>query len=86
MATALCTWVAWWIANRRVWGSGLRRGLRVAAVMVLIQLALGVATLLLAVPVWVAVAHQLGAVALLAAVLWSAAGAFDARAAVSAQD
>jgi cytochrome c oxidase assembly protein subunit 15 len=56
--------LAWWRAR------GLPAGVLLAAFIV--QAALGIATLLLAVPVPLAAAHQGGAVVLLAAALWTA--------------
>jgi cytochrome c oxidase assembly protein subunit 15 len=67
--TALATWAAWWSGERLAWPAAARRWLRVAAALAVVQLALGISTLLLAVPVSLGVAHQLGAVALLAVLL-----------------
>jgi cytochrome c oxidase assembly protein subunit 15 len=81
MGTALVTWAAWWHAERREWFAGGRRWIRFAAAMAAIQVALGIGTLLLAVPVSLGVAHQLGAVALLTTLLLAlqAASATAAR-------
>lgn len=68
MLLASAVLLAWWWSERR-WAANLRRWMRLAAVVVLIQVALGIATLLLGVPVGIAVIHQLGAVALLTVVL-----------------
>lgn len=61
-----------WMAAQRV---GMPRGARIAvhalAAALAIQIALGVATLLLVVPVPLAVAHQGGAVLLLSAAVWA---------------
>lgn len=66
--TAVAVWSTWFVAERR-WAANLRRWIRSAAAVALLQVALGIATLLLAAPVSVAVAHQLGAVALLTVLL-----------------
>lgn len=65
---ALATWAAWVVAERQ-WPPGARRWMRSAAAVAGIQLGLGIATLLLSVPVSLAVAHQLGAVALFTVLL-----------------
>jgi cytochrome c oxidase assembly protein subunit 15 len=75
---ALAIWVAWW-RSRRGWPVGVRRWLVVSAVLVTAQGALGIWTLLLHVPVPIAVAHQLVAVALLGALLVAGVEARDAR-------
>lgn len=75
---ALVVLATWWWSERR-WTSNLRRWMRFAAAAVLIQVSLGIATLLLAAPVSVAVAHQLGAVALLAVLLLGGVEADDPR-------
>ena len=61
---ALSIWIAWMVAERS-WPSHLRRWMRLASAVALVQAALGVTTLLLGAPVLVAMLHQLGAVALL---------------------
>jgi cytochrome c oxidase assembly protein subunit 15 len=75
---ALAIWVAWW-RSRRSWPVGVRRWLVVSALLVVVQVALGIWTLLLNVPVAIAVAHQLVAVALLGALLVAGVEARDAR-------
>jgi len=65
VTTALGVWVTWLVAVRRRWSLHRRRWLRLAALAAAVQVALGIATLLFAVPTWLGVAHQLGAVALL---------------------
>jgi len=69
MGTALAVWIAWIAGERRGWTGAAQRWLRIAAALAAVQLALGITTLLLAVPVGIAVAHQMGAVALLSALL-----------------
>jgi cytochrome c oxidase assembly protein subunit 15 len=76
---ALATWGTWFVAERR-WPAHLRGWTRLAAFVALLQVSLGIATLLLAAPVGIAMAHQLGAVALLAVMLRTGVEATDARA------
>jgi cytochrome c oxidase assembly protein subunit 15 len=78
MLLALSIWGVWMVSERR-WSANLRRWMRLAAVVAIIQVGLGIATLLLAAPVGVAMAHQLGAVALLTALLLGGVEASDAR-------
>jgi len=78
LLVALATWGAWWMAERR-WQTHLRGWMRLAAIVALLQVSLGIATLLLAAPVGIAMAHQLGAVALFAVMLRAGVEATDAR-------
>ena len=75
---AITIWIAWMIAERR-WAANLRRWMRLAAGVALLQVALGITTLLLGTPVGAAVAHQLGAVALLTVLLLAGVEASDTR-------
>jgi cytochrome c oxidase assembly protein subunit 15 len=59
---ALAIWV--WYRGRRSSNPRLPRAARLVFAAALLQVALGIATLLLAVPVWLGVAHQAGAVLL----------------------
>ena len=70
--------VTWLVAERR-WAENVRRWMRLAAVVVVLQVALGITTLLSGAQVGVAVAHQLGAVALLTVLLMAGVEATDAR-------
>lgn len=63
---ALC-WLVW----RRVSDGATRLGVSLLAAMVLIQMSLGIATLLSHVPVWIGALHQAGAVTLLTLAVWS---------------
>ena len=63
--------IAWVVAERR-WPVEVRRWIRVAAGVALVQVALGITTLLLGAPVGFAMLHQLGAVALLTVLLVAA--------------
>lgn len=82
--TAAVTWMLWLRAERAKWTPLLRQQMRLASAVVLVQVSLGIATLLLFVPITVAVLHQLGAVALLTVALFVAAEAH--RAGVPARD
>ncbi len=65
--------LALWLRGRRAdvaWRA--RQATLAAGLMALVQVALGIATLLLAVPIAVAAAHQAGALLLAALLLWSA--------------
>lgn len=79
VVTACAAWAIWGAAARAAWAPRLRQRLRLAGIAALIQLALGITTLLLAVPISIAVAHQLGAVALFTAALLAAAEAREAK-------
>ena len=69
---AECTWlfalVLWFASRRPALSHGLRRAFDALALVATIQLALGIATLLLVVPIPLAAVHQAGAVALLTAI------------------
>jgi cytochrome c oxidase assembly protein subunit 15 len=73
---ALSILVVWIVAERR-WPPHLRPWMRLAAVAALVQAALGITTLLLGAPVFVAMFHQLGAVALLTVLLTGAVHAAE---------
>jgi cytochrome c oxidase assembly protein subunit 15 len=75
---AIAVWFTWWFAERR-WTANLRRWTRAAAFVALVQLGLGITTLLLGAPVGIAMVHQLGAVALLTVLLLAGVEANDAR-------
>jgi cytochrome c oxidase assembly protein subunit 15 len=69
VVTAFMVWLACAVAMTRSWPGHVRRGLVVASFIVASQVALGIATLLLAVPIPVAVLHQVTALALFATLL-----------------
>jgi cytochrome c oxidase assembly protein subunit 15 len=71
--TVVLVCLSWLVAVTRVWPRALHRWLSTAAVIAAIQVGLGVATIVLAVPLPIAVMHQLGALALLAVLLAAAA-------------
>jgi cytochrome c oxidase assembly protein subunit 15 len=56
---------------RRVLDKTARLGITLLGVMVLVQMSLGIATLLSHVPVWLGALHQAGAVTLLSLAVWS---------------
>ncbi len=76
---ALSVWMTWLIAERK-WAANLRRWMRVAALVALVQATLGITTLLSGAPVGISMLHQLGAVALLTVLLLAGVEATDARA------
>jgi len=78
MFVAFAIWVTW-IQSERRWPANVRRWMRFAALVALAQLTLGITTLLQGAPVGIAVAHQLGAVALLTVVLLAGVEATNAR-------
>ncbi|MGE0621364.1 MAG: COX15/CtaA family protein [Pseudomonadales bacterium] len=69
MALAAIVVVFWWLARRRTDSPAVRRALDLMLAAMSLQIALGISTLLLVVPVPLAAAHQAGAVLLLTAVL-----------------
>ena len=75
---ALSILVTWLVAERR-WAANLRLWMRLAAGVMVLQVALGITTLLLGAPVSVAVLHQLGAVAVLTILLLTGVEASDAQ-------
>lgn len=62
---------AWWLARRAAAGIGVSPVCHAMLAMALLQVALGIATLLLVVPVSIATLHQAGAVVLLVLTLWA---------------
>lgn len=75
LAMVVLVAAAWWWAGSRRSISDEResRAWNLIALAVLAQVALGITTLVMRVPIPVAALHQLGAVALLTAALWAAA-------------
>jgi len=72
LATGLLL-IVWYIRGRSRFGEvGLQRGFKLVGMMVIIQLVLGVATLLLQVPVLLGALHQAGALLLFSALLFNA--------------
>lgn len=68
--TATVALALWWRAQALALGPRARRAVHLLGAMALIQPALGIATLLLVVPIGLAALHQAGAVTLLGAVIW----------------
>ena len=68
LAAALALWL--W-SLRLALAPGARRALELACALVWVQFGLGVATLLLIVPVWLGALHQAGALLLFGLVLWA---------------
>jgi heme a synthase len=63
---------ALWIWSRQLsLAQGARHALSSTLVMALVQLGLGIAALILVVPVWLGALHQAGALALLSLILWT---------------
>lgn len=69
LAVALALWLR---ARRRMLPGDTARAVHAVAAMALVQVALGISTLLLIVPVPLAAAHQAGSVVLLTAAVWAA--------------
>ena len=67
VAVAVVTF--WWLARRRASAPEVRLALDLLLAAVVLQVSLGITTLLLAVPIPLAAAHQAGAVILLSAVI-----------------
>jgi cytochrome c oxidase assembly protein subunit 15 len=71
MATVVLAITQWGVfAMRQGVDRPLRRAVAMVAMLALLQSALGIATLLLGVPIWLAAVHQVNILALLAATLW----------------
>jgi cytochrome c oxidase assembly protein subunit 15 len=70
--TVACALAFSWAALRSPLPPRPRRAVRILAAVVLVQFGLGIATLVLIVPVPLAAAHQAGALVLFAAALWAA--------------
>ncbi|MCP4186803.1 MAG: heme A synthase [Gammaproteobacteria bacterium] len=62
--------IGWYLKGRRHFGdNSINSSFKLIGMMVIIQLALGISTLLFKVPVWLAAAHQAGALLLFSAML-----------------
>lgn len=62
--------VFWLMARKRTWPISLSRSIHFLFLMTLIQLSLGITTILLAVPVFWGVVHQAGALVLFSSAVW----------------
>ena len=70
VATVALTLAVWLWSLRLDLAPAAQGGFALLAVLALMQLALGIVTLLLVVPVWAAALHQAGAILVLTAALW----------------
>ncbi|WP_407556271.1 COX15/CtaA family protein [Winogradskyella sp. 4-2091] len=68
---AILILVIWYKGNRIATTPNQKRGINALLIMVGIQFSLGVLTLILAVPVWLGVLHQVGAFILLSAMIFT---------------
>lgn len=66
---AAALWV-WWSSRHHVLPVGARQAANGLALAVCLQLGLGIATVMLAVPVWLGALHQAGAIAVLSCAVW----------------
>lgn len=71
IATLAAVAAFWWGARRATLTAGQQRAVNALAATAVAQVGLGIATLLLVVPVPLAVLHQLGAVVVLGAAVWT---------------
>jgi cytochrome c oxidase assembly protein subunit 15 len=62
---------AWWTAQKSNISKSVRKPFQLMLVMVLVQMALGISTLMLVVPVFVASLHQIGGLVLFTFSIWS---------------
>lgn len=70
VSTVVMTLAVWLWSLRLDLAPAAQGGFAVLAILALLQLALGIVTLLLVVPVWAAALHQAGAILVLTATLW----------------
>ncbi len=70
VSTVVLTLAVWLWALRLDLAPAAQAGFAVLAILALLQLALGIVTLLLVVPIWAAALHQAGAILGLTATLW----------------
>ena len=71
-AVALAAFTLWWAARREKFTNLARRSSGAVLHLTLFQIVLGIATLLLQVPIWMAALHQLTAALLFSAAVWQA--------------
>lgn len=72
ITTLLCICATWWVARGRDLSNEQSRAFHFMAAMAVVQVGLGIATLLLVVPVSLGALHQAGAVVLLGLAVWAA--------------
>jgi heme a synthase len=71
ISTVLLVFVLWAWSRQLSLAQGARHALTATLVVAMAQLGLGIATLILVVPVWLGALHQAGALALLSLILWT---------------
>jgi len=71
ISTGALLLVYWLFSRRHSFGHSIARSFSLVAFMVVVQLVLGISTLLLHVPVWLGAAHQAGALVLFTALLFN---------------
>lgn len=69
---AIVAFAVWWNGSRHVSSSAVRMSAQAILFLVILQISLGVETLLNQAPILLSAAHQLTALALLSAALWHA--------------
>jgi heme a synthase len=69
-ALLIATLVFFWMALDSTLATSTRRALRLYLIAVLVQIGLGISTLLLIVPVWLGALHQAGALVVLTLALY----------------
>ncbi len=72
IATVLAAMAFWWTSRRKALPDALARVIRLLAAIALVQFSLGIATLVLVVPIPLAALHQLGGVSLFITAVWAA--------------
>lgn len=72
IATVLSAIAFWWSARRWALPAALAKLIRIVAAIAVVQFSLGIATLVLVVPISLAALHQLGGVSLFIAAVWTA--------------
>ncbi|NIA71555.1 heme A synthase [Pelagibius litoralis] len=70
VSTIFVTLAIWLWSLRQDLSPAVQGGFALLAILALLQLALGIVTLLLVVPIWAAALHQAGAIFVLTAILW----------------
>ena len=70
IATAVVVAATWIVSRRRGVPGGVRRGATLLILAILLQVALGIWTLLAFVPVWLGTLHQAGALVVVTATVW----------------
>ncbi len=71
LTTGFLLLLYWWSSRSRNFDGSTSRSFNLVALMVIVQISLGISTLLLHVPVWLASSHQAGALLLFTVVLFN---------------